>query len=242
MMICSSCNKLNDMDAVFCIGCGRPLSKTTPQSLQTSRQFLYIVILIAAIAAALGIGYYRFILPDGIAAVVNGEEIRLSELEAELARLVHERGAGGRDGINQEALRRLRYEALTLLIRERLLLQEARKAGVSISNEEIDAAEARTRQAWGMTDRQFDDHILKAYGGKREFRNVLRRRMLIDRFISQKIIHGISTRQGQEAAFSKWFSAVSAGAQIRISLPEQWAGAGCCSVKPGAKSGGGEGS
>lgn len=234
-MNCISCNKPNDADAVLCTECGSHLSETGPGYSQASKQFLYIVILISALVAAAGIGYYRFVLPAGVVAVVNKEEIRRSELEAELARLVHARAAQG-GGMKQEALRRIRYEALTSLVRETLLLQEARKAGISVSDIDIDTALAKSRQTLGMTGRQFDDYILKAYGGKSGFRDLLKRRMIIDRFISEKIIHGISTREGRDAALSSWFRAVSAGSQIRISLSEQWSGSGCgcCLVNTGA--------
>lgn len=234
-MKCSSCNKPNDADAVFCAECGSHPSETGLGYARASKQFLYIVILLSALVAAAGIGYYRFVLPAGVVAVVNKEEIRRSELEAELARLVYARAAQG-GGMNQEALRRLRYEVLTSLVREMLLLQEAGKAGISISDKEIDTAEAKSRETLGMTGRQFDDYILKAYGGKSGFRDLLKKRMIIDRFISEKIIHGISTREGREAALSKWFRAVSAGSQTRISLSEQWSGSGCgrCPVNTGA--------
>jgi hypothetical protein len=51
----------------------------------TTRAYFFALLLIPVVALATGLGYYKFILPDGIAAVVNGEEIKHSELDSAVA-------------------------------------------------------------------------------------------------------------------------------------------------------------
>jgi hypothetical protein len=84
------------------------------------RVYFYALLLIPIIALAVGAGYYKYILPSGVAAVVNGEEIMASELDDALLRF---------QGTRDKADSRLRYEVLQGLITELLVLQQARKAG-----------------------------------------------------------------------------------------------------------------
>jgi hypothetical protein len=46
-----------------------------------------VLLFVPILIAAAFIGYYQFILPNGIAAVVNGGEIREAELDSAVERL-----------------------------------------------------------------------------------------------------------------------------------------------------------
>ena len=85
-MFCPDCETVNDPDARYCSECGRPLSGNAKVlSAGTARAYLIALLLVPVVAIAGGLGYYKFFLPEGIAAVVNGEEIRRSELDAAVA-------------------------------------------------------------------------------------------------------------------------------------------------------------
>src|SRR5512143_2936203 len=123
-MVCSRCNTTQDSDSRFCSECGAALAE--PRKSRSA--YRYALLLIPVIVIACAIGYYKFILPQGIAAVVNGEEITHAELEQELLRI---------EGSRRSADPGVRYQALNGLIAERIMLHEARKAGTDVSREEL---------------------------------------------------------------------------------------------------------
>ncbi len=92
-MHCPDCKKTNDTDAHFCTACGR-LLQVLPQAVAEQRKAYFIALLfVPVIMLAAGIGYYKFFLPEGVVAVVNGEEIKRSELDAAVARALERQGA-----------------------------------------------------------------------------------------------------------------------------------------------------
>lgn len=231
-MNCCSCNQPNDDDAAFCARCGRPLDPG-PQAppLKRSRAALWAVSLTAVFLFVLGLGYYKFFPPDGAVAVVNGEEIKESELDDEVARLgkAHEsQNASAFAGAPGKAERnRLRAETLAGLIRERILLQEAHKAGISVSAGEVAAAVEGMRASSGMEKKQFERFVEARYGSHGEFRRAIEKRLRINRLIREKIAAGIRDPQMVQTAFAQWFREASRAAAVRVSLAEQWSGAGC---------------
>ncbi|HWR72889.1 MAG TPA: hypothetical protein VN604_06945, partial [Nitrospirota bacterium] len=86
-MQCRNCNASNDADALYCAQCGKPSGGDGERAARKKRRLLLgVLLLVIVMAGAAAAGYYKFILPDGVAAVVNGEVIRISELNAEFSR------------------------------------------------------------------------------------------------------------------------------------------------------------
>lgn len=122
-MHCPGCNTANDRDASFCIECGKPSSAAAGSpSAKSRRPYLFLFFLLPALALLAGVGYYKFFLPKGIAAVVNGEEITVSELDAAVSRM----------GGAPEAKGVFRRRVLNDLIAERLMLQSDPPAKATI--------------------------------------------------------------------------------------------------------------
>ncbi len=234
-MICPGCNQPNDSDAVFCEHCGKALNERLSSAWRLSRVYLYTLFLLPIFAAVLGVGYYKFILPHGVVAVVNGEDIKRSELDAALSleRKKQEDlyGPSVFDGDRRkELLSRLRYEVLTELIKEHLLLQEAHKAGVTVSDADVTAAEAQVQSSSAMDKATFDRYISAHYGDEGTYHEWIRRKLIIDRLISGSVAAGTSDPQAAQQAVRRWFDDLYSHATVRIALAEQWsaAGRGCC--------------
>jgi hypothetical protein len=227
-MLCPDCNTSNDSDARFCSECGRPLmSPPDVPSAKTPRAYLFALLLVPVIAIAGGLGYYKFFLPEGIAAVVNGEEIKRSELDAAVVRReAADPAAKGEGGQAAQYARRLRYAVLNELITERLVLQEARKAGIDISDGDIAAAGARAQASSGLDKAGFDFVITRQYGDRRTFEEAARRELIIKKFIARKAVSQGGDPQ-RAAAVNAWLQDLSARATVRIALAEEWPGAGC---------------
>lgn len=232
-MICNGCGHINDEDACFCTFCGKPVSEGGEKSARRSRAYLFGLLLVPALIGAAALGYYKFVLPNGIIAVVNGDEIHEQELTKAVRRLKESINGSVRttDNVGEQ---QLRYDVLMSLIRERILLQEVKKAGLVVTDEEVSAAADEIRKDSGMNDRAFSAFIEQHYGNIATFKDALRKRLLIERLISQKIAGGLRSPEAVKAATAKWLREVSAKANVRIALSEQWPGAGCGCCKAGA--------
>src|SRR5574340_649347 len=177
LMQCRTCSQHNDSDAVFCISCGNALAVPSSEDVKKSRKtYRYALFLVPALLMAAAAGYYKYILPDGVAAVVNGERIMLAEVDGFMNVNISERA------MPDEMRTRMRYAALSDLINERIAWQAAQKAGVSVAAAEIDDAYSRA-QATGGTLNGFDELISAQYGSRSAFRTALERKIGIQKFI-----------------------------------------------------------
>ncbi len=244
-MLCPACNRTNDADATFCAECGRPIvNEPAAKPFRSRRIYLCALFLVPVLIGVAALGYYRFFLPDGVAAVVNGEEIKNSELEGVLILLRKTGLAGsgpkatsGEQGGKGRA--QLRYEALAQLIQERLLLQEARKAGVQVSADEVAAALTATRVSSGLDEAGFRAYAVARYGSAGALERMIAKSLMINKLLSGKAAAGASDPSAARSAVSAWFEGVSRRAVVRVSIAEQWSGAGCscCAGGPGKQAG-----
>ena len=224
-MNCGKCDTINDGDAVFCANCGSALNALAAAPRKTWKSYWYALLLVPVLLAAAGMGYYKFMLPNGIAAVVNGEEITMAELDAVI------RSASDGKNVPEEALGRMRYSALSDLVNERIACQAARKAGIRVSPEEMDDAVARTRSAAGLDEKSFDARVNMLYGGRGNFRKGMERRLIIQKFIDKNITAGISDPTIAGFRVNQWLQGISSKADVRVSLEEQMqrsSGCACC--------------
>jgi SurA-like protein len=220
---------MNDADALFCADCGKPLVDQTgrPGRGKQRRSYFIAFLFAAVVVLAAAVGYYKFLLPDGVAAVVNTETITLSELDAAVTRM---RGTAGNasDG--------LRYQALNELIAERLVLQEAGKAGIRLSKEEADSAARDAQAASGLDDAAFSREMKVLYGSMQDFQKALERRLVINRFIAERVVPRGADPQAAAQAVNQWLRNLSGKASIRIALAENL-GSGCCGPGGGCRAG-----
>ncbi|PJE50993.1 MAG: hypothetical protein COV29_01795 [Candidatus Yanofskybacteria bacterium CG10_big_fil_rev_8_21_14_0_10_36_16] len=75
---------------------------------------------------------------SGVAAEINGEKIKISELELRYGQSLATLESQGLDTTNEEQVKEAKDKTLRGLIRERLVLQEAEKKGIEISQEDVD--------------------------------------------------------------------------------------------------------
>lgn len=218
-MFCSTCSHDNDADAAFCVECGKSLVVMPRSSSARPRKtYFFIGVLLAALLAVGWFGYYKFFLPQGIAAVVNGEEIMLSDVDAVIVRM---QGAGNAisDGI--------RYEVLNELIAERLVLQAARKENICLSSGELSAAEAESRAQSGLDEAAFTTEAIARYGSPAAYAQARERSLLIKKYIAHKVVPAGADMRSARMAVSTWVQDQAAKASIRIALAEQSGSAGC---------------
>jgi hypothetical protein len=218
-MNCPDCNEINDTNTAFCAKCGRPLgNRQSKNACKQPRVYFIALLFVPIIVVAAAIGYYKFYLPNGIAAEVNGEQIKVSELDAAVARIQHMSGAVAAD---------LRHRALNELIAERLVLQEARKAGITVSKDDIAAAAAEARVASGLGEAAFRQSMKSLYGTAGEYEKELEHRLVIDRLIARKIGQPGTDPRMADRTVNQWLQDLSERATVRVALSEQLSGPGC---------------
>jgi predicted nucleic acid-binding Zn ribbon protein len=213
-MVCPHCNTTQDPDARFCIECGAEI--LSPRKNRSA--YRYALLLVSAILLACAVGYYKFFLPKGIAAVVNGEEISIAELDQEFARIA---------GPGESADPAMRVQALNAVITEHVLLQEARRAGTEVSREELEAAVAGFQSRSGLDADLFSRQVESGYGSMKKFEEAVRRGMIINKFIAAKIVPQGADRQTAAQAVNQWVRKATDAAVVRVTLAEEWSGAGC---------------
>lgn len=228
-MVCSKCSFSNDSDALFCSECGTAIIKSAKESpARARRSYLYALFLIPVIAIAGGIGYYKFFLPYGIAAFVNGEGIKIPELDAAVARLKAVYGQINSEGVQAEQqMRRLRYHVLNGLITERMILQEAEKSGIIVADQDLAAAIEQRRQSSGLDKDGFSSAIIRQYGSVPLFEEAVKRELVTNKFLAEKVIPKDTDARAAGARVDDWIRKLYSRAAVRITLSEQLSGASC---------------
>lgn len=221
-MNCGKCGSGNDEDARYCEQCGQELISTSAPRADKKKPFFLALLVVLVVSGVAAVGYYKFFLPSGIAAVVNGEEISLAEVDAQM------QGYGRSRDIPEELRGRMRYRILNDLITERIACQDARKAGVRVTGADIDAAHERIAAGSGGRA-QFDAAMKTQYGSMRAFRRSLERSLIIRKYIDEKVAAGVSDPAAADLMVSAWLRGISDRASVRVALAEQLpgAGAGC---------------
>ncbi len=229
-MQCRKCGASNDADAVFCVQCGKQMDENRERAAGKKRRTVLSVLLLVIVAAvAASAGYYKFILPDGVAAVVNGEVIRLSELNAEISRIrgeLQESGTTRPEG-GAAVSGGMRYQVLNRMITDRIALQEARKAGLEVSASELSAAIAHVHAVSPYEKNKFNELVSAQYGSLRAFEQRLSQDLLIRKFIFERVVSAGADSGTARAAVARWLQDLSRTAAVRIALSEQWSAAGC---------------
>jgi len=102
------------------------------------------VILILVIVSFLFFGIYPSSGGGGAAATVNGEVVTAGELNRAYRNMYETYRQIFKDQFNDQMAKGLRQQALRDLVQERLLMQEAKRIGLRVTDEEVQAAIMRT--------------------------------------------------------------------------------------------------
>ncbi len=137
---------------------------------------------------------------EGIVAIVNDEIITHSELEEYLAPHLLNFDKGFPERVVQEKIARLRKELVEELIKEKLLLSEAKKEGVVVRDGEIDSRLEELKAKLG-TDEKFQLQLSKENLTEEGLKKRMRERMLVRKLIDFRIggkIGMLSEEEGRE--------------------------------------------
>ena len=114
---------------------------------------------------------------DKVAAKINTEIVTLSSVE-ERADLLRQKYARSPVGIAEEELMK---EALTMIIDERLMLQEGKKLGFIVDEDSIDAAMKDIAQKNGLQEVQLEQMLEREGRSLSSYRNHIRDQILVSK-------------------------------------------------------------
>jgi len=116
---------------------------------------------------------------DRVVAIVNDESITLSEVKREALPLIEE--AKNRYPLEEqgEKIKHIEAKILDELIKQKLQLQKAKELGITVSEESITAAIEEQKQAYSLTERQFQESLKKEDITTDEYRQKIREQITL---------------------------------------------------------------
>jgi peptidyl-prolyl cis-trans isomerase SurA len=125
---------------------------------------------------------------DRVVAVVNDEIILMSELNEAinpfLSRLQEYQYSQQE---KEQLLYKLREDILTQLINERITDQQAKKAGIEITKEEVDASIEQMKQANRLTDENLREALSEQGLTMEEFKEKIREQILRSKLVNREV-------------------------------------------------------
>jgi len=118
---------------------------------------------------------------------VNGEKITREDLLTlvNVNRAMYPLSQGREMNMDPSALLQFELQLLDQVIDNTLILQEAAKAGVTVTDQEVDAEIAGLIANYGITDAQLDAQLRRAGTGRQALREWLRGALVANRFFGQ---------------------------------------------------------
>ena len=164
-----------------------------------------IIVVISCIA---GLGLFSpsgsAILLDKIVAVVNSEVITWSELYKAMEFDASQAVKAMSETERRKIFKQNEMVFLENLIDMRILLQEARKANINASDDEVNKTMSAIREKYAMTDAAFTDALMKEGFTMEEYKKKLSEQIIINRLVEFEVRSKIVlTEDGVNAYLAK---------------------------------------
>jgi cytochrome c biogenesis protein CcmG, thiol:disulfide interchange protein DsbE len=153
-------------------------------------------------------------ITSNAAATVNGEAISKTELDR---RVAFERLWGDWTGdpapVSGPEAVQFRASILDTMIQNRVVMQAAKKAGVTATIKEVSDQAATIQQQLGMSDSQMNQALTSAGLTRQTFDNVMREDVIMDRYLRTIVVKG-ATETEQQDSVRNWYNDALAQARI----------------------------
>ncbi len=235
---CFSCGEENEKGNRFCVGCGNLFPER--RSRFRIRHLLFGGLSLVLIAGALFFGVRGS--ESKLVGKVNGEGISREEFSRRVdrAKKFYESryGQGIFEGqAGKENLNRIKTDILDEMVGEKILLQEAKRAGYTFApHEEIEKQVDLIKQKYRLSEAD----LSKMFGGSMEdLKEELRKGWIISQFVEKNVVKG-DPKNG-ELLFGQWLTRTKTNAKIETYEklePVVQAKAACCGTGGGCGGGG----
>ena len=171
--------------------------KTLPKTISSA--------LAAAILATAGIAVAQqkivepqHVVVDRVVAVVNDQIILLSELAASAGPYEERAAAEATDNIGRALARKqVREKIMNDMIADKLVDEQAKELGISVSEREIDGEVARIKKENNLDDAEFRDQMAKQGMEPSAFRDMLRKQKQRQKVIEVRVQPRVSISEAE---------------------------------------------
>lgn len=185
-----------------------------PASTLSSSRLVSVIAGPVIIAAILAVVWLPRITSDA-AATVNGETISRGELDTRVAfeRLWNE-WSGQPDPAAGPDANRFRAQVLDAMIENRLALQAAKKASITVSAQEIAAQSSALANQVGLADAQVSASLARAGLTRQVLDSVMREDVIIAKFLRLVVVSGVAQAE-QQTVIRNWYNTALSRANIQ---------------------------
>lgn len=148
-----------------------------------------------------------------VVATVNGEQISQQELAREKALFVTMSSLTQGQAVQAPS----DFDILNQMIADRLKHQQARAAGVSISDTAVEGQIQQLEAQAGFTDARVNNALAQAGLDRSTLREWIRRQMSISQYVNQYLLPNVPAGQ-EDAAVSTWSNELQTQADVQIQL------------------------
>jgi parvulin-like peptidyl-prolyl isomerase len=212
---CPQCGKVLEKRVAVCGACGGEV-KDDEREKGAGRKKLYAILavllaLLGGAALLIFTGLLPNPLPGGATiAIVNGERISAAEVNQKLEtyKKINGRGMDFSSPEGKKTLDNIQKEIVQILIRERVLVTEAAKEGITVSPQEIANRIDAIQKGLNLSAQQFKEYLRNNGMSLADFTRQIERQYLISRLIQKGTQKGLK----REA----WVDALRARATVEV--------------------------
>lgn len=153
-----------------------------------------------------------------VAAVVNGDMITERELNRAVAPQLAKDGLDSSNPGDAGEIERIRKQVLENMINERILLQAAQKLGISISDEQVDAAFQGAIHDSQLTEEEFRKQIAAQGLSEDEFKERLRNGLVSQSLVRRMVLNKVVVTRNEIDAYYREHSGTMPSGRVRIAL------------------------
>jgi len=187
------------------------------QSTTTRQTYLVWLIALAAVLLVAAGGAYYYFGPLGSVATVNGEKISRSAFNTRMEQARAQLTQNGTDLTDPAIDEQLSGQVLAALVNEALLLQAAKAAGISATENEIAAVLEQNKNSFD-TDDAYNQALSSQGFTEKSFRDFIEAQLVIRAYAEQEL--NLSSLDATEDEIQQLYAQATGNAQDAPSLGE----------------------
>lgn len=153
-----------------------------------------------------------------VVAVVNGDMITERELDKAVAPQLAKEGLNSAKPGDSGEIERIKKSVLDNMINEKVMLQAAQKQGISVSDDQVDAAFQGAMRDSQLSEEEFRRQIAAQGLNEEEFRARLRNGLISQSLVRRMVLNKVVVTRDEVDAYYREHSGAMPSGQVRIAL------------------------
>ncbi len=153
-----------------------------------------------------------------VVAVVNGDMITERELDKAVTPQLAKEGLNPANPGDAGEIEQIKKSVLDNMINEKVMLQAAQKLGISVSDEQVDAAFQGAMRDSQLSEAEFRRQIAAQGLNEEEFRERLRNGLISQSLVRRMVLNKVVVTRDEIDAYYREHSGVMPSGRVRIAL------------------------